>query len=280
MTTHFTAPIRRKETARGHHYIDATGTRVPGVTTILGDGLPKAALINWAAGATADAAVNLWDELAALPPAARLKRLNGARYEDKDRAANRGTEVHGMAEHLIAGEQVQAPDDIAGHVEACARFLDEFDFQPEHVEFSIASYRYGYAGTGDFIASILLPSGAKVPEEWQRFRGQRIRILGDWKTNRSGIFGETALQLAAYRYADVLLPARGPEVPMPAVDACAAIWVRGDGYELKPVTAGPDQHRTFLYAQQIAQWTKHDRDLIGAAVVPPTTSTFRLVRDQ
>lgn len=275
----FVAPIRRVETARGHHYKDAAGSRVPGVTTILSDGLPKAALINWAANATADAAVNLWDELADLPPAARLKRLQGARYEDKDKAANRGTEVHGFAERLIAGEAVQAPDEIAGHVESCARFLDEFQFKAEHVEFSIASYKHGYAGTGDFIGSVLLPPTAKVPEDWRQFLGQRIRILGDWKTNRSGIYGETALQLAAYRFAEVLLPADSPEIPMPAVDACAAIWLRGDGYELKPVTAGPVQHRTFLYAQQIAEWGKHDRDLIGAPVVPPTSSTYRLTRE-
>lgn len=276
----FVAPIRRRDTAKGHYYRDATGARVPGVTTILSDGLPKSALINWAANATADAAVNLWDELTELPPAARLKRLQGARYEDKDRAANRGTDVHHHAEDLIAGKAVQAPDEIAGHVEACARFLDEFDFRPEHVEFGVASYRHGYAGTGDWIASILLPSTARVPDDWKPFCGGRIRLLGDWKTNRSGIFGETALQLAAYRFADVLLPSDGTEVPMPAVDACAAVHLRGDGYSLIPVTAGPEQHRTFLYAQQIAQHSKHDRDLVGAAVVPPTTSTFRLTREQ
>jgi len=61
----FTPPIRRKETARGHHYVDAENRRVPGVTTILG-ALPKDALINWAANTTADAAVNRWDELGAL----------------------------------------------------------------------------------------------------------------------------------------------------------------------------------------------------------------------
>ena len=264
--TAFKAPIRRKDTAKGHHYVDATGARVPGVTTILSDGLPKAALINWAANATADAAINRWEELAGMPPAARLKALQGARYEEKDRAAKRGTEVHAFAEQLAHGEAVQVPDELAGHVEAYARFLDEFSVKPLHVEFSIASYRYGYAGTGDLIADIT--SG-----------GQTRRLLMDIKTNRSGIFGETALQLAAYRYADVLLPADGGEVEMPPVDGCAAIHVRGDGYSLIPVTADPDQHRTFLYAQQIAQWTKHDRDLIGAAVVPPTASTYRLTRE-
>jgi hypothetical protein len=261
----FTPPIRRKDTARGHHYVDATGARVPGVTTILGDGVPKPALINWAANATADAAINRWDELADMPMAARLKTLQGARYAEKDAAANRGTEVHALAEKLVKGEAVQAPDEIAGHVEAYARFLDEFKVTPVHIEFSVASHRHGYAGTGDLIADVITTDGPR-------------RVLLDLKTNRSGIFGETALQLAAYRYADVLIDEHG-EHPMPTVDACAAIHIRGDGYSLIPVTAGPTEHRIFLYAQQVAGFTKHGRDLVGAALTPPTTSTFRLVRE-
>lgn len=264
--SHYTPPIRRKDTARGHHYVDSNGTRVPGVTTILGDGVPKPALINWAANATADAAVNRWDELAGQPPAKRLSTLKGARYEDKDRAANRGTEVHRLAEDLIHGRTVQAADEIAGHVEAYAKFLDEFQVTPVHVEFSIASHRYGYAGTGDLIADLQTTTGP-------------VRALMDLKTNRSGIYGETALQMAAYRYADVLIEADGTEIPMPEVAACFAIHVRGDGYSLIPVTAGPEQHRLFLYVQQVAGFVKSSGDLVGAALTPPTASTFRLVRE-
>lgn len=76
-------------------------------------------------------------------PAARLKTLQGARYAEKDAAANRGTQVHALAEELVAGKAVQAPDEIAGHVEAYARFLDEFQVAPVDVEFSVASYRHG-----------------------------------------------------------------------------------------------------------------------------------------
>jgi len=262
----FTAPIRRVDTAKGHHYKDAAGARVPGVTTILGDGVPKPALINWAANATADAAVNSWDELSQMKPAQRLKTLQGARYAEKDAAANKGTAVHGFAEQLAHGRAVQVPDELAGHVEAYARFLDEFAVKPVYVEFSIASYRHGYAGTGDIIAEITTAIGTR-------------RLLMDIKTNRSGIFGETALQLAAYRYADVLLDG-DTEHEMPEVDGCAAIHVRADGYSLIPVTAGPEQHRLFLYAQQIAGFAKHSGDLVGAAVVPPTASTYRLIREQ
>lgn len=276
--TRFVPPIRRKNTAKGHHYVDATGARVPGVTTIL-KALPKDALINWAGSATADAAVNRWDELAAMPPAARLKVLQKARYDDKDTAANRGTEVHHAAEDLIAGKRVDVPDDIAGHVEACARFLDDFHFEAKHVEYSVASYRHGYAGSGDWISTVRIPPTARVPESWRPWLGEKVKILGDWKTNRSGIFAETALQDAGYRYADVMLTPDGGEQPMPPVDACAAVHLRSDGtYGFVPLLVDEAMHRTFLYVQQVWLWQKASDECVGAPIHLPSASTLRLVR--
>jgi hypothetical protein len=262
----FVAPIRRHDTAKGHSYKDATGARVPGVTTIIGNGLPKPSLINWAGNATADAAINQWDELTTLPPAARLKRLKDARYEDKDRAGKRGTEVHGYAEQLAKGEPVQVPDELVGHVESYAKFLEEFDVHPVHIEFSVASYKHGYAGTGDLIADLIV-------------NGKRKLLLIDVKTNRTGIFPETALQTAGYRYADVLIQGNN-ERPMPEVDGCAAIWVRSDGYSLIPLTAGPDQFRTFLYVSEVAKFQHDASDVVGPPIKPPTASTYRLTRQE
>lgn len=261
----FTAPIRRVDTAKGHHYEDANGNRVPGATTIIGGGIPKPALINWAGNATAEAAIDRWDELGDLPPSQRLKVLQKARYEDRDRAADRGTEVHAAAEQLVKGETVEVAEEIHGHVEAYAQFLTDFEVAPVHVEVSIASYKHGYAGTLDLIADIT-------------HMGARRRLLMDIKTTRSGIFGEVALQLAAYRYADVLIDDTG-EHPMPEVEGCAAIHVRGDGYDLIPVTADKAQHRTFLYAQQIQQFTAVSKDLVGAPLRVPTQTRARLIRE-
>jgi hypothetical protein len=261
----FKAPIKRVDTAKGHHYEDADRQRVPGVTTLIDGGTPKPALINWAANSTIEYAIDRWDELGSLPPAQRMKRLQGARYEEKDRAKNRGTEVHRAAEKLLAGQDVQVAEEIEGHVEAYARFLDEFKVEPVHVEFSCVSYKWGYAGTADLCAWV------QVPE-----RGRSL-LLMDLKTSRSGIFGETALQLAAYRYADKWI-VDGKEIDPAEVQYCAGIHVRGDGYDLVPVAANEQEHKDFLYAMKIAQFKAHDRDLIGAPIMPASASTFRLVR--
>lgn len=262
----YTAPIERVDTAKGHYYRDATGQRVPGVTTIIDKGVPKPALINWAANATAEYAVDHWDELADLGPAVRLKTLQGARYAEKDKAARRGTEVHTAAEKLLAGQTVQVPDEIAGHVESYARFMEEFDVEPVHVEFSCISYRWGYAGTADLCARLTID-------------GRRVTVLADLKTSRSGVFGDVALQLAAYRYAEVWV-VDGQEIEPVQVDHCVGIHVRGDGYDLLPVEAGEQEHRDFLYAMRVGMFADRSRDLVGPPIVAPTVSTYRLTKEQ
>jgi hypothetical protein len=56
--------------------------------------------------------------------------------------------------------------------------------------------------------------------------------------------------------------------------------VRPDGYSLVPVEAGIEQHRLFLYAQQIAGFTNSSRELVGEPIVSPVTSTYRLVTEE
>ncbi|BCP29575.1 hypothetical protein [Mycobacterium intracellulare] len=267
MIAKFTGPVRRIETAKGHYYKDANGHRIPGVTTMLGDGVPKPALINWAANATAEYAVDNWDQLTELQPSARLKQLQGARYSVTDKAKKRGTEVHRYAELLVKGEQVQGiPDELRGHVEAYVRFLDKFEVDPILVEATIVSYRYGYAGTLDLVAEVT-------------YQKQRRTLLLDAKTNEKGIFGETALQLAAYRYADFYLDADGKEQPMVDVEGCGAILVNSEQAQLIPCTSGPEQFKSFRIAAAMRDIVNGSRDLVGTALEPddPNPSTARLV---
>jgi len=263
--------MRRIDTAKGHHYKDANGHRIPGVTTILGDGVPKPALINWAANSTAEAAVDRWDELTELAPSARLKELQGARYEKTDKAKKRGTEVHKFGERLVKGEKVTGiPDELRGHVEAYVRFLDKFDVDPILVESSIVNYRIGYAGTLDLICELTDESGA------------RRKLLLDLKTNEKGIFGETALQLAAYRYAEFYLDDKGEEHPMLEVEGCGAILIGSDRAQLIPTTSGPEQFKSFRIAYAMRDIVNSSRDLVGAAVEPhnPEASTARVIYEE
>lgn len=274
--------IVRKNTAKGHYYIDQdTGERVPGVTTVLDSGLPKKALINWAASATAEFAIDHWDELSELAPSARLKKLNGGRYAVKDEAANRGTQVHKMGERLMGGETVVVPDPIRAYVDSYVRFLDEFQLRVRHIEALVYSESHRYVGTLDIVGDILLPDMPEYDHLPRDDDGFVCNCLIDAKTNRSGIFGETALQLAGYRFAEFMQPDwDDPEsaFEMPQVTWTGAVWIRPDGYSLIPVTAGEEQHRAFLYAQQVGIFDHGARDLIGDRIEPPTASRYALVK--
>jgi hypothetical protein len=250
------ALTKRIATGRGHTY-KLDGQKVDGVTTIISDGVPKPALPNWAAREVATFAADNLDTLTTLDRDAAIDLLKGAPWRDRDRAARRGTEVHGLAERLIHGEEIEVPEELTGHVDAYLDFLDHWNPTAEHVELVVVNRRYRYMGTLDLIATL---------NDGQRW-------LLDIKTTRSGVFGEVALQLAAYRNAEICLDPNGDEQPMPEVDATGVIWVRADGYDLVPVDTNPNVFRAFLYAQQVGSFCKTNRDLVGDALTPPTRST-------
>lgn len=283
----YVGPIKRVNRGRGHSYVDANGNKVPGVTTVLGDGIPKPALMNWGPRVTAEYAVDNWAELSKLTPSKRLEKLQKARYEDRDAAANKGTRVHNLAEQLIAGKEVVVPDDLAGHVESYIAFLEEWEPEPLLIEAVVMSHENGYAGTLDlgayFDPQQLLDAGLAddLPElvaalEAAVDAGEPVLVIVDVKTSRSGIFGETALQLAGYRYADVFIDDKGAEQPMPEFALALALHVRADGYDLYPMTAGRDQLRELLYARQVGRFvTEHSRGYVGPALSSPARSKRR-----
>jgi hypothetical protein len=252
----------RRNHGRGHsYYID--DQPIQGVTTILSKGLPKTALYNWAAREAAGYAVDNWAELAGLPVMERYERISGAPNATRDASGVKGTRVHRIAERLAHGEEVAVPDDIRGHVEACVAFLDAYHVQPVLSEFPVFSRRYLYGGSPDLLAMM------DNPEELPDLDPALPKLL-DWKTNRKGPYGDQALQLAAYRYADFYLDERGREIPVPRVSAALVVWLRADGFDVYPMEAGEDQHRDFLYVQQVARVTVDSRDWKGDALTPPT----------
>lgn len=229
---------RRVNSGRGHTY-RLDGKKVDGVTWAIDNGIPKKALIAWAAREAATFAADHPDLVTALERDAYIDLVKGSPWRDRDKAAKRGTEVHKLAEAISNGQEVQVPDEIVGHVDAYLAFLEDWD--PEFVlrEAVVGNRKWGYMGTLDTLL--------------------RIKDLGflqvDYKTNRSGPFGEVALQMAAYRYAEFYLDDQGVEQPMPELDGCYCLWLRADGYDFKPVQADERAFRLFLYAQQVAHFT-------------------------
>jgi hypothetical protein len=231
--------FRRVDRGRTHWYEWVpSGEHIPGVTTILGDGLPKPGLINWAAKATAEYAILRWDWLSELPDDERLRILLGSRFDDSDRAANRGTDVHRLAERWAAGADVEFPEELTGHIDSYIRFREEWAPTEDLVERPVLNATWGYAGTVDDVCLI----GGH-------------RTLLDIKTNRKGPYGDVALQAVAYGRAEYILDADGRTAePMPAIDRYAVLWLRADGYDFYPLDIGEREWRVFLWVREVGRW--------------------------
>lgn len=243
----------RRNFGRSHAYY-LNGQKLQGVTSIIRDGVPAPGLIGWAARTVAEYAADHMDQLRDLSEQrnAIIGLLSNVPNDVRDTAAIRGQDVHRLAELLHAGEDVDVPEHLTGHVDAYLRFLQDWDPRDELVERPVFSVRHRYAGTLDLIARL------KDGKRW----------LIDLKTSRSGPYGEVALQLAAYRFAEWIQISDGDVMPMPKVDATGCVWITSDSYQFYPVTAETDQHRDFLYVQQVARWTKQSRSLVGSALEP------------
>lgn len=241
--------VRRIDAGSGHRY-QLDGRKADGVTTLIRDGMPKPALINWAAKATAAYAVDNWAELGDLPVSQRMETLRTAKDRDRDEAGRRGTEVHRLADRLSSGEEIEVPDELAGHVESAVRFLDEWAPTMLLREAVVASRAWNYCGTLDFVAE--LPDGR--------------RCIGDYKTARSGIWAESALQLGAYANAEIYLDEHGDEQLMSAlgIEIGLAVWIRGDGYDVYEVDLA-EGYRIFQHVAWLARQQRGIRDRLISA---------------
>ena len=238
---------------RSHRY-KLDGAWVPGVTTLLGKGIAKPFLVDWAAREVATFAADNLSVLNALDDRdARYDLLKTAHNRHRDKAAVRGTDVHALAEKMLYGEEVEVPDHLIGYVEGYVRFLDAWQPTPVIAERPCASRAQWYAGTPD--AVVTLPDGE--------------RLLMDWKTGKR-VYGESALQLAAYRNAEFYLDDDGAEQPMPEVDGLATVHVTPTGTDVYRVSDPALAWKQFQHAAWVARQADAIRDQITTPSTPPT----------
>ena len=249
--------------------------------------MPAPALTNWAGSATAEYALDNWERLAAMPPSERLKAMKAGRYEARDAAADRGREVHKLAERLSHGETVVIPEGLEGYVQSCIQFLDDLRFTPLMTETVAYNETHRYVGTFDAYGLAELPDIAEF-EPYQVGLGQAheedelaARILIDYKTSRSGIFAETAYQLTGYQHCEWIITDEGEVEPMPPVDLAMGVHLTPNGYSLKIADTGGDAFRDFLIIQQMARIADKDEkaELLSHAFTPPHVRRFKLTEE-
>ena len=239
----------------GNHSYRLDGKPIPGVTTLLGKGLPKPALVYWSAKMVAEfvadneAAVETLRRTGRGPMVAALKATP---WEARDTAAVRGTDVHAIAEELIHGHEVEVPDHLAEYVNGYVKWLDLW--QPEVIltEKRCANRKWWVSGTFDVI---------------YRLRDGRV-IMADNKTSK-GVYGETALQLAAYNGMEFFVADDGTEQPMPETDGLAVVHITPTGTELYEVKDPEAAWKDWLHVAWVAKSTDRIKSQIGDPSQPP-----------
>ena len=210
-----------------------TGRKNPGVTSVL-NMLPKGFLKFWAAKEVATYAVENLGSVVGVAmndPQAAVDLLKGAPNRVTKKAADVGTEAHDYFERIAKGETAlgRIHPDLQPFVEHFREFMELCDPEFIFMEETVWSDVLGIAGSFDAMA-VLRGEGAGP------LRG-KVLVM-DWKTTRSGVHEEVALQLSAYRGAEFIVRPDGSKVPMPAIDGGAVLHVRPEGWALYPVETG------------------------------------------
>lgn len=231
-----TNPRNATTTSRGRTYQWRDET-FDSVTTIISGGVPKPALKAWGERVVAETAVKKKDVWAKMTPEEAVDFLKRSPFRETDKAATKGSDIHEWAEAHVLGQPIAEPRaEIAETCDQFKAFIADWSPTFEASEVTVYNREHGYAGTLDTIVVL-----------------DGFRYLMDFKTGK-GVYGEVALQLAAYRHAEFMGLPDGTEEPMPKVDGCAVLHLRPKGYQVIPVAAGQAEFRAFLYAQQVRRF--------------------------
>ena len=219
------------------------------VTTIISGGLPKQALIYWAANQVAEYVCDNPDKVAMLlrPSADTDDARQAARDEAydflkrtpwraRDKAADLGTAIHEATEAYVLGKPMPPWTPLVKpRMVQFERFLIDYgpEYQEGMVEAPVFNRTERYAGTLDAIALI----------------GGR-RLVLDEKSGK-GVYPDVGLQLAAYRWAEFVGAPDGSENPMPETDGAAVLHLKDDGYDLIEVRADEQVFKSFLYVREV-----------------------------
>jgi hypothetical protein len=154
------------------------------------------------------------------------------------------------------------------HVPQCREFLAAVNPELVRAEDVAWSYEHGYAGSFDAILRIWVTvgKGGKLVITPDR-SGTPILVMVDYKTSKA-TYSDVALQLAAYRYADVVIDPEGNEEPMPAIDSAAVLHITDDQWAFKGVRADRNVFARFLNLKETFTWVREEsKDVIGKALV-------------
>lgn len=211
---------KNKRSKKGVYELD--GSRYPSVTTVIRDILRKEGLERWMAG-------QMYDVLKYKPYFSKQRAIEML-FQPSSAEMEIGTAVHNIVEHHENTEEYISvlPDTFVGYALAYRAFLEEYGFEDISKEETLASKKYGFAGTYDRFGR--LKSGKNA--------------LIDIKTGKD-LYPEVYLQLSAYK--QLLIENKNVQV-----DEIGGLLLRSDGtFKYEP---GEDVLPVFLGLKTAWDW--------------------------
>lgn len=227
-----------------HRYFWRGRGPIPSVTTIQKMLDKSGPLVGWAKRETAACAVRNLPMLVQMREsggdAAAVAWLKSIPDYQRDTAADIGSRIHGLAERLARGEAVEVTEEERPFAERYAKWIASAEPEFLYLEEMVANLTVGYAGTFDAIL---------------RHKGKTY--LADVKTG-TGIYPETAIQLAAYSRAEFIgRPGDPTKYRIPPIDAYAVIHVRPDQpTEFVPYAVTDASWQAFLACKALHTWSE------------------------
>lgn len=251
MTTYLS---KRENRSGSRWYTAPNGTEYPSVTTILSV-IAKPALIAWSAKVEREMVMNvsaqLYDDVAGTPKMSRMAYMNTlqarlgkekAHSKELAKAGDLGSQAHSLIEWTLKAGMMEQPgpspkisDKATWSFMAWEDWKKTVNLKPVHIEQTVWSDRYGYAGTMDLLAYV-----------------NGVLTVLDWKTGKA-VYPEAHLQNAAYRHAIREMghgdAQQGLIVRLPKVDTDPA-------FEVVTAKAEGPMLRVFLDTMEVWKWAQ------------------------
>lgn len=229
--------MKKIDTKDGRYY-ELNGDKYPSVTTIISKGLPKPALISWAGKFVAETAVfdETWLDM---DTEQAVAYLSGAPDRKRNKSANLGSSIHAAAEAYALGQPLKKAitEQAQSYVNGFQKFLLDFSPRYLYTEATVFSTVHRYAGTLDALVQI-----------------DRTIWIIDTKTGNR-VYPDTALQLAAYANADLIVPQSGEPVNLPSIRKGGILHLSPDNYSFIPTRIDDEVFNTFLSVKDLWRWS-------------------------
>lgn len=252
--------VRTRTVQQTRHYFDTEQTEIvyPGVTSIK-DMVAKPYLTGWAAGMSADLALDSFEflqDMAGRDKAGARQYIAGAARRYTNLRSDIGTRAHTQFELMARGLPLTDDGyhpDMTVYVAHYREFLQQVN--PEFIRHEDVAWSdtHQYAGSFDVIMRIWADesTGKITPDR----SGTPQLLMADYKTSKSA-YPDVALQLSAYAHADCIIDTEGARHPMPEFDGGAVLWITPGKWEFKPVRIDQEVFDHFLHLRETFRWDR------------------------